>query len=338
MGCLGMLFLTACTKELSDNFNLYAGSPLNDTVWTKNVLSSSSVNNLFDDLLPRSIIDSFNVSMGSTLHYGDTTLHYGDSTSLVFSPGSCIGSGSSGVPADNALVEIMPLKRKGDFIRTFRPTTTSNGSILETGGGFFIRVSKDGKELTLAAGIPFTINFNDVDTPKQSMQVFYGREGVPAPFKGIDTSFSWIRDYDTTALPIWSKFSNNPLVPSYMGYQLNSKNLRWVMAGKYIDSTLPKTKLTAILSPNFTNKNTAVFAVFNNQKTVVSLRGDYPSRSFFANNIPLKSSVRLISISKIGSDYYLGVTDISSVAFVTHYTIVPYKLNLKDLIIYLNNL
>ena len=48
---------------------------------------------------------------------------------------------------------------------------------------------------------------------------------------------------------------------SYSGYEMISKNIRWVMAGRYADSTQPKTKLTAILSPNFTNKNTAVFAV-----------------------------------------------------------------------------
>jgi hypothetical protein len=111
-----------------------------------------------------------------------------------------------------------------------------------------------------------------------------------------------------------------------------------VVSERYLDSTLPKTKVTAILSPNFTNKNTAVFAVFNNQKTVVNLKADYNSRSFFANNIPLKSSVKLISLSKIGGDYYLGVKEVSSIAFVTSYTIAPNKISLKDLITYLNNL
>ena len=330
-GCLGLLFMTACTKEVSDNFNLYSGNPLNDTVWTRSLNPVYSVHDLFDNLMPASIIDSFEVKSGKSLKYGD-------SLEISFAAGSCVGPGTSGSPDGNARVEILPLKRKGDFIRTFRPTVSANGSLLETGGGFFIRVSKDDKELSLASNITFKIKFNDVDTPKNNMQVFYGKEGLPVPNKGIDTAFNWVRDFDTTYLNTWSKPSNNPLIPTYMGYELNSKNLRWVVAERYIDSTLPKTKVTVILSPNYTNKNTAVFAVFNNQKTVVNLKADYTSRSFFANNIPLKSSVKLISLSKIGGDYYLGVKEVSGIAFVTSYTIAPNKISLKDLITYLNNL
>ncbi len=331
MGCSGLLLMTACKKEVSDNFSLYTGNPLNDTVWTRSLNPGNAVHDLFDNLMPLPLIDSFEVKSGKSLKYGD-------SLEISFAAGSCVGPGSSGSPDGNARVEILPLKRKGDFIRTFRPTTTANGSLLETGGGFFIRVTKDDKELSLQSNVTFKIKFNDVDTPKTNMQVFYGKEGLPVPFKGIDTAFSWIRDFDTTYVSTWSKPSNNPLVPSYMGYELNSKNLRWVVAERYIDSTLPKTKVTAILSPNYTNKNTAVFAVFNNQKTVVNLKADYASRSFFAKNIPLRSSVKLISLSKIGGDYYLGVKEVSSIAFVTSYTIVPNKIGLKDLITYLNNL
>ena len=331
-GCLGLLFITACKKEVSDNFNLYTGNPLNDTVWTRVLNPAYAIHDLFDNLTPPSIIDSFEVSSGKSLKYGD-------SLEISFAAGSCVGPGNTPAPQGNARVEIIPLKRKGDFIRTFRPTVTNNGSLLETGGGFFIKVSKDDKDLSIASNVTFKIKFNDVDTPpRANMQVFYGKEGLPVPFKGIDTAFYWIRDFDTTYLNTWSKPSNNPLIPSYMGYELNSKNLRWVVAERYLDSTLPKTKVTAILSPNFTNKNTAVFAVFNNQKTVVNLKADYNSRSFFANNIPLKSSVKLISLSKIGGDYYLGTKDVISIAVVTSYTIVPGKISLKDLITYLNNL
>ena len=330
-GCSIVLLFTACTKELSDNFTVYANHPLNDTVWVKNVSNTASVHALFDLFVPGIIVDSFNVATGASLHYGD-------SLDIEFQPGSCIGTGTSGVPTGNARLEIVQLKRKGDFIKFFKPTTTDNASVLVTGGGLFIRVLKDGKELSLATGSTVKVRFSDVDTAKPNMQTFYGREGNPVPLKGIDTSYSWVRDYDTTALTTWAKTSNNPLVPSYFGYEMNSKNLRWMAAERYIDSTQPRTKITAILSPNFTNKNTAVFAVFANQKTVVNLHGDYPSRSFFANNIPLRTSIKLISLSYIGSDLYLGVKDISSVATVTSYTILPEKKSLKDILAFLDNL
>jgi hypothetical protein len=52
----------------------------------------------------------------------------------------------------NARIEILQLKRKGDFIKFFKPTTTEKGSLLETGGGLYIRITKEGKELSLATG------------------------------------------------------------------------------------------------------------------------------------------------------------------------------------------
>jgi hypothetical protein len=327
-----MMALGSCKKELSDNFITYSNHPLNDTAWVRNVQNTAYVYNLFDDLFPdAAILDSINVANGGTLRYGD-------SLEITFPANSCVGPGNTGVPGGMAKVLIVPLKRKGDFIKTFRPTTTANGSLLETGGGFYIRVFKEDKELTLAPNTTFRIKYNDVDTPKLNMQTFYGKENIPVPLKGFDTAFYWIRDFDTSYLPVWTKPSNNPLIPTYFGYELQSKNLRWVTADRYVDSTLPKVKVTAILSPNYTNKNTAVFMVFNNQKTVVNMKGDYPSRSFFANNIPLKSSVKLISISKIGNDLYLGVKDIASVASVTSYTIVPSRTNLSEIIKYLNAL
>ncbi len=325
------LLFTACKKELSDNFTTYNNHPLNDTVWVKNLPSTAAVHDLFDDLFPRVYIDSFDVVNGGKLHYGD-------SLEIEFKGNSCIGPGSSGVPQGNARVELIAMRRKGDFIKMFRPTTSSGGYLLETGGGFYIRVFKDDKELSLINGSTFKIRFHDIDTAKPNMQAFYGRENNPIPVKGIDTAFSWVRDFDTTYLPTWSKTSNNPLIPSYYGYELNSKNFHWVTADRYIDSTQPKTKVTAILSPNYTNKNTAVFAVFTDRKIVVNLKGDYPSRSFFAEKIPLKSSVKLISLSKIGDTYYLGVKDISSVATVTSYTIVPTVKSLAEILAYLNSL
>ena len=40
IGCLSMLFFSACQKEMSDNFTAYTGNPLNDTVWLRNVTTT----------------------------------------------------------------------------------------------------------------------------------------------------------------------------------------------------------------------------------------------------------------------------------------------------------
>lgn len=326
-GCLFTLFFAACTKELSDsNITAYTNHPLNDTIWVRTVANTAAVHELFDLFAPGLIIDSFNLSNGATLRYGD-------SLEVEIKPNSCVGGGTPGPTTGSARIEILQLKRKGDFIKFFKPTTTEKGALLEAGGGLYIRISKEGKELSLATGSTIKIRFADIDPVKQNMQGFYGREGNPLPLKGIDTAFYWMRDADSTWLATWSKPSG-----SYSGYEMNSKNLRWISAERYVDSTQAKTKITAILSPNFTNKNTAVFAVFANQKTVVNLQGDYPSRSFNLNNIPLKAAIKLVSLSYIGGDLYLGIKEISSVATVTSYKIEPEKKSLADILKYLNGL
>jgi hypothetical protein len=256
----------------------------------------------------------------------------------IFPAGACTNPGgpSSGT---QAIIQIFPLRTKGDFIRFMRPTTTAQGYLLETGGALFVRViSKDGKELTLSPNTKATILFSDITTPKNNMQLFYGVESNPVPAVPIDTAFTWMRGTDTSYLPAWYKPGSNPPQIAFAGYEIHPASLRWLAAERYTDSTLASTKVTAILSPNFTNKNTLVFAVFANQRTVVNLHGDYPSRSFFAEKIPVGAAVKLVSISRIGSDIYLGTNDIASVQHITSYTINPVKISLSDLNKFLSSL
>lgn len=330
-GCLFALMMTACNKELSDNFNQYTSSPYNDTIWTRTLPVAASVNDLFDLLAPDRIVDSFDVSKEKEFAYGDSLV-------INFKANSCVTPGSPGASTGMAKFEIVPLKRKGDFIKFFKPTQTENGSLLVAGAGIFLRVSKDDKEMALAQGSTARIRIADKDTAKPNMQQFYGKEGNPVPAKGIDTAFSWMRDSDTTWLSTWNK-RTSPSATTYYGYEMNAKNLRWVAAERYIDSTLPKIKVTATLSPNFTNKNTAVFLVFNDQKTVVNLHADYASRSFFANNIPLGTPCKLISISKFGNDFYLGIENVGGISNnVIRYTIKPNITSFKEIVAYLNSL
>jgi hypothetical protein len=328
IGCLSSLFFMACQKELSDNFTIYTGNPLNDTIWVRNVPGSAAVHGLADLLFPAIIIDSIEVTR-------DTTLKYGDSLEITITGGSCIGP--SGPVTGKVRLELLRLKSKGDFIKAFRPTVTGNGSLLETTNAFFLRIIKEGKDCSLASGTSVKIRFSDSEDPKVNMQVFNGQEANPAPFNGIDTAFSWQRDQDTTWLKTFQK-SSQGTGSAIKGYELLAKNLRWVAAERFVDSTRPKAKITAILPPNFTDKNTAVFAVFAEQKTVVYMHADFASRSFAASKIPLGSKIKIVSVSRIGDDLYLGTKDINDVGATVAYSIKPDKKSLKDIVAFLNGL
>ena len=71
---------------------------------------------------------------------------------------------------------------------------------------------------------------------------------------------------------------------------------------------------------------------------MVNCKGDYASRSFFAKNIPLRSKIKLISISKIGSDLYWDEKEINSVTLTTSYKLSPEKKSLQNILKELNEL
>jgi hypothetical protein len=122
------------------------------------------------------------------------------------------------------------------------------------------------------------------------------------------------------------------------GYEIIAKKLRWISAERFLDSTVAKTNIYAILPPNFTNKNTQVFVSFDKNRTVLALNSDLSTRSFTTKNIPLKAKINLISISKIGGDFYLGTKLVNDVGTVINYSITPEKKTLAQILDYLNSL
>jgi hypothetical protein len=324
-----LILASSCQKELSSTDIIrYDNHPLNDTVWQNTLPGTAPVHSLFRLLAPVVSIDSFPVTK-------DTTLNFGDSLEISFTAGSCTAPGAPGVPVSGiAKLELFHLRSKGDYIKAFKPTT-SNGYLLESAGAFFLRVTKDGKELALLPGTSVKIRFVAEGEPKINCQVFNGREGNPIPDSGIDTAFNWVPDADSSWIRTFQKPGGTGTVK---GYEMFVKNLRWVSAERYLDSTAPKAKLSVILPLNYTNKNTAAFAVFADHKTVVHLKADYASRTFAAVNIPKGKKFRIVTITKIAEDMYLGTKDVDDIGTTAAFSVKPEKKSLQEIIQFLNTL
>jgi hypothetical protein len=295
-----VLFATACQKELSDNnITRYPDHPLNDTVWIKNVPSTAAVHALAELLSPAIVVDSFDTNK-------DTTITYGDSLDIRFTAGSCQGTGGVTVTG-KAKLEIFWLKKRGDYIKAFK-STSSNDSIMNGRIVFFVRITKDGKELTLKPGTSIRLRMIDpFGSSHGRLDLFYGRETNPTPVSGIDTGFTW------------KKFDNaSGMLKPYMkpgfgiGWEFNINQLRWNGLLEDIDSLKDHstTRISGYFSPNFTNKNTVVFAVYTNLNVIVNLKADINSRTFSAANFLPHGRIKLLSISKIGEDFYLSTKDI----------------------------
>ncbi len=339
IGCLLLLTLAACNKEISSNtgFTPYANNPLNDTVWINNVPGDAPIYKLADTIFHHNaFIDTFDLSKDKTIEFGDSLEIEIHANSFFAGTGNSGSGGGSGVtPSDGkATIEILRIQTRGDFIKAYRPNN-SFGALLETASGFFIRVEKNGQELMLLPDSTLEIKYSDIQDPVSNMQVFYGRESFPFPNSARDEAHTWVRDQDSSWIKTFIKQSGS----SYKkGYELVAKRLRWISAERYLDSTVTKTNIYAILPPNFTNKNTQVFVALDKNRTVLALNSDISTRSFTSKNIPLKAKITLVSISKIGDDFYLGTKVVNDVGTVINYSISPEKKTLGQVLDYLNSL
>lgn len=288
------VLVASCSKENSDVFQPYTNNPLNDTTWVEQPAVTSSVNRLTEIFSTATKSDSIEVSVGATMKVSEFLEVTLPPLFAKFSNGAAVQG--------KARVEVTFLRRKGDYIRFDRPTT-SFGKILESGGAVFIRVIKEGQELIPDAARAITLRIRDVN-PLPNMKVFYGEQALTS---ANASSFNWVQSTDTSGnVKIYTKQDSSGI---YYGYEFVTKKFNWVNCDRFIDSTLPKTRISAVLPPNFTSSNTAVYAVFKDQKIIVRLNAEYLTRSFFAVNMPIGKKITLVSISKIGDDLYLATKD-----------------------------
>ncbi|MGL4360502.1 MAG: hypothetical protein ACRCSM_08410 [Sediminibacterium sp.] len=325
-----LIGFTACQKDLSsDGFVLYTGNSVNDTVWTSTTPISASVNNLIDSTGTDRFVGEFNPTISDTLRSAD-----GLEVSI---PANTVVSMSGSPITDKVKLEINRLQTKGDIIRSLQFTTTDSRRILEVAGTFFIKASSGNQEVRIKQNGAFKIRFTDTADLKTNLSVFTAIESNPPPAWGIDSLFSWNRNPDTTTVKTWGSTSGAQGY-SNKGYEFLAKNFRWISIGRYIDSSAARTKLSIILPPNYTNKNTIAFAVLRDKKSIIILRPDFLSRTFASADVPVNTAMTIVSISKIGDSFYLGNRAITDASSSVAFSITPDKKTAKQLIDFLNTL
>jgi len=286
---IAVLF-TACTKEASNEFVNDPTNPQNDTTWiTGNVDSNAPVNTLMESLALPYLVDSFDIVSGGVLHC--------DNNGEINIPANCLDQAVTG----KVKVEYLYLKTKGDMVRNAKPAI-SNNRILISGGAFFLKVSSGGNNYQLAENAKIKILYNN-PSPDNAMRLFYGDTSV----NSMD-GFTWQLANDSSGVTTWRNEDSSGVTT---GYQLLSKKFGWINCDKFADTSVTRTRLVDTLPVNFTNKNTAVFAVFKDQWSVLRLYADAANKYFYVDNIPLGSKIILLSISKIGNDYYLGSKEVT---------------------------
>jgi hypothetical protein len=300
---------------------------LNDTIWTRILPVNAAVRAISDSIVPKTLTAYFNNETGDTLHFGGTV-------DLIFQPGSFVTLNGAAVTG-NVKIELIKVLTKGDMIKAMQATVYYN-NLLESAGSFSIKAYKDSQELMLGPDISYRIQYTDPDNdPKTSMLVFNGKEGIPAP-AGVDPEFTWIKSTDGSLVRSIVRSSQGG--PDQSGYEILSKKLNWICAAKQSYYNSGTNHLTAILPLNFTNKNTVVFAVFDEYKTIVPLYSDYAIRAFRAPNLPRQQKMTLISISKINKDFYYDEKEISDIGTMGIFKLRPEKKSIQEILEHLSSL
>lgn len=318
--CLVLLSVTACTKETSDQFVSYTNNPLNDTVWNSN---GTNFYNIAKIIIPEVVKDNITDSFNSLVN---NTITIGDSLEVAILANACIHANGAPITTNAKIkIDITLLKSKGDFIKYASPTTNIN-NLLEAGVYLNVKLSRDGQDIKLASNSAIKIKVKDIVT--STNMVFFS--GTSIRFNN-DTIFSWIPSFDGK-VELWKSNTN-----TLLGYEFTTNKLGWIGSSYFSDSLLPKTRLNVVLPSNYTNKNTALFVVFKNKKTVVNLLNDPVTKTFFTYNIPVGTEATLVSLTKINANYYLGSKAIK-VSNGDVLNVLPEKKTLEQIISYLNSL
>ena len=320
-----MAYLSSCQKEYSEQFVPYENNTQNkDTVWSVSN-NGKAVNIELPSLTAAPMVDSFTLSTGGTVNFPENL-------SLLFPP-NCVST--TAAPLTNKLrVAVTHLRKKGDFIRYGKPTM-SYDYLLQTGGSFnIILTTQNGVPVNLAPGISFKIKYRNA-APSNDMKFFYETSWM---YNGMDSTSTWVQgnSQGQGSISTWQQF-DTATQTIIKGYEMFSAKLRWINCDFFNDTSQPYTRMNVSLPLNFTNANTNVYAVFKNKNIVAGLTSEMISRTFYLRKIPIGSEVILVTVSKIGNDYYLGKKE-ATVNNANLVTVNPEPKSLSDISNFLNSL
>lgn len=312
--CFLSLFIAALLISCEKSYENFDGTtPVStDTIWSVTNTTLLPINQLHNSLLIPAMIDSFNINNGGTVQFTNNT--------RVEIPAAAFTN--SGATVDGkAQIELHLLTTKGDLVR-FRRPTTSNGYLLQSGGVLYINVSKNGQALQLKLGRTLHVSFQE-SNPTNLMQGFYG---VPANTTSFD-NFNWIPIQDT----------GFRIVTTANSYQVITNRLQWINCDYFSDTAAQKSRTVLSMPPDFTNANTSAFIVFKNIRSVMQFGADAANRIWKTEKVPVGKDVLYVTITKKGSDYWLGTADATTAA-LQNIHIVPVKTTLSALNSFLDNL
>ena len=262
------------------------------------VLPPLSIEKLVSQLSPEPKLDTCNAERGGTITVPDNV-------TLTIPASACVNSQNR--PCTGKLdVEILILRKKGDFIAFNLPTSSGNRQLI-SGGVVSVKIRQNGQEVRLAGGKTISVRYIMTE-PDSQMQLFDGK------FDGR-FNFDWIPI--PSSIPTAGRPSVTPWVDSSQqrrGYNMVLDRFGVINCDRFSgDSTNFSNKFNVVLPENFTNVNTSVYVAFKDLNSVLALGGNAGAKAFvpFGRGLPVGRVVTVVVLGYVKDKFYLVTKEVT---------------------------
>lgn len=277
-----LLALWSCRKDV-ENFLPYAPSAqeLSSILAERvpNALTQSKFE--FNNLSADQILETPN---GSRIFLIDTdNLFAGAGSGLPVQCSTC----------GDLKIEVTEVFDKKDILARGLNTVSVGGMLFESGGMIKITVSCNGQPLTLLPNRSLKIQLPNND-PITGYFIFNQTTS------GNTEQQAWLNSGQEVFEAEWPVAGGS----TQNGYELLVRELGWAACGKLI--TEQSSSFCIELPAGFADQNTLAYIVFKNQEVVAPLEFDLAENQFCYPNAPAGYQVQLVTVSKLGGQYWLG--------------------------------
>ena len=211
-------------------------------------------------------------------------------------------------------IEMIETQSNKDMLLWNRPTTTTSGELLVSGGIVYVNVTQGGNQLS--------INDNDpiqASVPSDNyiaMDYFTGSEDN-------NGRFGWeLDDTDTVTTNTADTTNWNPNGGGLFTFDFTIDSIGWINCD-YFYGTDPLTGVQVELPDSFNGSNSAVFIYYSNLNSVASLYDSDEDGVFdlgWSYATPIGQNISFVVISEINGSFYYSIVNATIVN--GHYEII----------------
>ena len=212
-------------------------------------------------------------------------------------------------------IEMIETQSSKDMLLWNRPTTTTNGQLLVSGGIVYVNVSQGGNQLSINDNAP--IQASVPSNNYIAMDYFTGSEDN-------DGRFGWELDDADTVITNTADTTNwNPNGGGLFTFDFTIDSIGWINCDYFYGIGDPLTGVQVELPDTFNGSNSAVFIYYSNLNSVASLwdsdeDGVFDLGSTYAT--PIGQNISFVVISEINGSFYFTI--VNSTIVNGHYEII----------------